>query len=145
MKYWLVDTWKLVLLFVTKLSDNIAMRNDNFSRTFSKMQSVQWTEDIDNFIADFYEGNLWWCSNFFVWFVSDHLAISSQHSVCAHHTESWIFVYASHWFGSDYGDYASISHRHFVSQIQEVYGEAGVCGFWKGVFPTLIMVCDNWL
>ncbi|XP_021664956.2 peroxisomal nicotinamide adenine dinucleotide carrier isoform X3 [Hevea brasiliensis] len=24
-------------------------------------------------------------------------------------------------------------------QIQEVYDEAGVCGFWKGVFPTLIM------
>lgn len=30
-------------------------------------------------------------------------------------------------------------------QIQEVYGEAGVRGFWKGVLPTLIMVCDKWL
>lgn len=30
-------------------------------------------------------------------------------------------------------------------QIQEIYGEAGVWGFWKGVFPTLIMVCDSWL
>ncbi|XP_021664957.2 peroxisomal nicotinamide adenine dinucleotide carrier isoform X4 [Hevea brasiliensis] len=27
-------------------------------------------------------------------------------------------------------------------QIQEVYDEAGVCGFWKGVFPTLIMVSN---
>ncbi|GER54457.1 mitochondrial substrate carrier family protein [Striga asiatica] len=26
--------------------------------------------------------------------------------------------------------------------IQEVYGEAGVLGFWKGVFPTLIMVSN---
>ncbi|KAJ9175845.1 hypothetical protein P3X46_014355 [Hevea brasiliensis] len=26
--------------------------------------------------------------------------------------------------------------------IQEVYDEAGVCGFWKGVFPTLIMVSN---
>lgn len=26
--------------------------------------------------------------------------------------------------------------------IQEVYGEAGVWGFWKGVFPTLIMVSN---
>lgn len=26
--------------------------------------------------------------------------------------------------------------------IQEVYGEAGVCGFWKGVCPTLIMVSN---
>ncbi|XP_073045944.1 peroxisomal nicotinamide adenine dinucleotide carrier-like [Primulina eburnea] len=26
--------------------------------------------------------------------------------------------------------------------IQEVYGEAGVFGFWKGVFPTLIMVSN---
>ncbi|XP_043702975.1 peroxisomal nicotinamide adenine dinucleotide carrier-like [Telopea speciosissima] len=26
--------------------------------------------------------------------------------------------------------------------VQEVYGEAGVLGFWKGVFPTLIMVSN---
>lgn len=26
--------------------------------------------------------------------------------------------------------------------IQEVYDEAGVCGFWKGLFPTLIMVSN---
>ena len=26
--------------------------------------------------------------------------------------------------------------------IQEVYGEAGVRGFWKGVLPTLIMVSN---
>jgi len=25
-------------------------------------------------------------------------------------------------------------------QIQEVYDEAGVLGFWKGVLPTLVMV-----
>lgn len=30
-------------------------------------------------------------------------------------------------------------------QIQEVYGEAGFWGFWKGVLPTLIMVCKKWL
>lgn len=30
-------------------------------------------------------------------------------------------------------------------QIQEVYDEAGVWGFWKGVFPTLIMVREKWL
>ncbi|KAL0452760.1 UNVERIFIED_CONTAM: Peroxisomal nicotinamide adenine dinucleotide carrier [Sesamum latifolium] len=28
------------------------------------------------------------------------------------------------------------------AQIQEVYDEAGVLGFWKGVFPTLIMVSN---
>lgn len=27
-----------------------------------------------------------------------------------------------------------------ISQVQEVYDEAGVWGFWKGVIPTLIMV-----
>lgn len=27
-----------------------------------------------------------------------------------------------------------------MSQIQDVYDEAGVTGFWKGVIPTLIMV-----
>ncbi|KAG9160209.1 hypothetical protein Leryth_021083 [Lithospermum erythrorhizon] len=26
--------------------------------------------------------------------------------------------------------------------IQEVYGEAGILGFWKGVFPTLVMVSN---
>lgn len=26
-------------------------------------------------------------------------------------------------------------------QIQEVYDEGGLWGFWRGVFPTLIMVC----
>ena len=29
-------------------------------------------------------------------------------------------------------------------QVQEVYDEAGVLGFWKGVFPTLIMVSEKW-
>lgn len=32
-----------------------------------------------------------------------------------------------------------------IFQIQEVYGEAGVWGFWNGVFPTLFMVCENLL
>ncbi|XP_028551411.1 peroxisomal nicotinamide adenine dinucleotide carrier isoform X2 [Dendrobium catenatum] len=27
-------------------------------------------------------------------------------------------------------------------QIKELYDEAGLLGFWKGVFPTLIMVCN---
>jgi len=27
-----------------------------------------------------------------------------------------------------------------MSQIREVYDEAGITGFWKGVIPTLIMV-----
>lgn len=30
-------------------------------------------------------------------------------------------------------------------QIQEVYDEAGLWGFWRGVFPTLIMVRNNLL
>ncbi|KAK9283304.1 hypothetical protein L1049_011542 [Liquidambar formosana] len=29
-----------------------------------------------------------------------------------------------------------------INTVQEVYGEAGVWGFWKGVFPTLIMVSN---
>ncbi|XP_009590353.1 peroxisomal nicotinamide adenine dinucleotide carrier-like [Nicotiana tabacum] len=29
-----------------------------------------------------------------------------------------------------------------TNAIQEVYGEAGIWGFWKGVFPTLIMVSN---
>ncbi|XP_073306049.1 peroxisomal nicotinamide adenine dinucleotide carrier-like [Primulina huaijiensis] len=33
----------------------------------------------------------------------------------------------------------SFGTRH---AIQELYGEAGVLGFWKGVFPTLIMVSN---
>lgn len=32
-----------------------------------------------------------------------------------------------------------------IVQIQEVYDEAGVWGFWRGVFPTLIMVCKKLL
>lgn len=30
----------------------------------------------------------------------------------------------------------------FYLQVQEVYDEAGFWGFWKGVFPTLIMVSN---
>ncbi|KAK1320230.1 Peroxisomal nicotinamide adenine dinucleotide carrier [Acorus calamus] len=40
---------------------------------------------------------------------------------------------------------ASIEHPPYGTShaVQEVYDEAGVWGFWKGVFPTLIMVvCD---
>lgn len=34
---------------------------------------------------------------------------------------------------------------NIILQIQEIYGEAGIWGFWKGVLPTLIMVCWKWI
>jgi len=30
-------------------------------------------------------------------------------------------------------------------QIQEIFDEAGIRGFWKGVLPSLIMVCWKWI
>jgi hypothetical protein len=36
--------------------------------------------------------------------------------------------------------FISIIISHTYLQIQEVYDEAGVLGFWKGVLPTLVMV-----
>ncbi|XP_061346992.1 peroxisomal nicotinamide adenine dinucleotide carrier-like [Gastrolobium bilobum] len=38
----------------------------------------------------------------------------------------------------------SIKPRPFgtIQAVNEVYGEAGIIGFWKGVIPALIMVCN---
>ncbi|KAJ4892009.1 Peroxisomal nicotinamide adenine dinucleotide carrier [Raphanus sativus] len=45
---------------------------------------------------------------------------------------------------ADVGALVPVEPRPYgtVNTIQEIYDEAGVTGFWKGVIPTLIMVCN---